>query len=141
METKTSDADPPIDPVGKEMYEAVLGKALFDEKNPPPLSGVRELTVNHLFAKVWSRSQVQSGEPPPLSLQERRLVTIALLAAQGRTDQLKEHVTGAFKAGVAIESLTELMIHVAHYAGWAAGSSGQRIVLDVYDPKSDKTCP
>ena len=137
METKPSDADPPIDPVGEEMYKAVLGKPLFDEKNPPPLSGVRELTVNHLFAKIWSRSRVQSGETP-LSLHERRLVTIALLAAQGRTDQLKEHVTGALKAGVAIESLIELMIHVAHYAGWAAGSGGQRIVLDVYDPKSDK---
>ena len=136
METETSDADPPIDPVGKEMYEAVLGKGLF-EKDPPPLSGVRELTVNHLFAKIWSRSQVQSGETP-LTLHERRLVTIALLAAQGRTDQLKEHVTGAHKAGVAIESLTELMIHVAHYAGWAAGSSGQHIVVEVYDPRSDK---
>ena len=134
---QTSDADPPIDPVGQEMYEAVLGKPLFDEKNPPPLSGVRELTVNHLFAKVWSRSRAKSGETP-LTLHERRLVTIALLAAQGRTDQLMEHVTGAYKAGVARESLIELMIHVAHYAGWAAGSSGQHIVLKVYDPKSDK---
>jgi len=135
---QTSDADPPIDPVGEEMYEAVLGKPLFDEEHPPPLSGVRELTVNHLFAKVWSRSRVKSGEPP-LTLHERRLVTIALLAAQGRTDQLKEHVTGAHKAGVAIESLTELMIHVAHYAGWAAGSSGQHMVGKVYDPKKDKS--
>ena len=139
METKTSDADPPIDPVGKEMYDEVLRKPLFDEKNPPPLSGVRELTVNHLFAKIWSRSRVPSGEAP-LSLHERRLVTIALLAAQGRSDQLKEHVTGAYKAGVARESLIELMIHVAHYAGWAAGSGGQHIVQDVYDDKKDKNC-
>ena len=137
METETSNDDPPIDPVGKEMYETVLGKPLFDQKNTPPLLGVRELTVNHLFAKIWGRSRVQSGEAP-LTLHERRLVTIALLAAQGRSDQLKEHVTGAYKAGVARESLIELMIHVAHYAGWAAGSSGQHIVLKVYDPKSDK---
>lgn len=135
---QTSNADPPIDPVGEEMYDEVLRKPLFDEKNPPPLSGVRELTVNHLFAKIWSRSRVQSGETPALTLHERRLVTIALLAAQGRTDQLKEHVTGAFKAKVARESLIELMIHVAHYAGWAAGSSGQHIVREVYDNKGDK---
>ena len=139
MESVTGNDDPPIDPVGKEMYEAVLGKPLFDQRNTPPLLGVRELTVNHLFAKIWSRSRVPSGEPP-LSLHERRLVTIALLAAQGRSDQLKEHVSGAYKAGVARESLIELMIHIAHYAGWAAGSSGQHIVLDVYEPKDDKNC-
>ena len=120
------------DPLGQKMYEEVLQKKLFENDDPAQLAGVREFTVNHLFANVWSRSRETTGKYPPLSLRERRLVTIALLAAQGRSDQLKEHVTGACRVGIAKESLLELMIHVAHYGGWAAGASGQRMVLDVY---------
>jgi len=121
---------------GQKIYEEVLGKPLFDEEHPPPLIGLRELTVNHLYAKIWNRSLDHGGKSPLISLRERRLITIALLAAQGRSDQLKDHVSGARCAGISRESLLDLMIHVAHYAGWAAGTSGQKIILDVYEAKS-----
>jgi 4-carboxymuconolactone decarboxylase len=92
---------------------------------------VRELTINHLFAKIWSRS-TETDCAQRISLRERRLVTIALLAAQGRHDQLKDHVTGAYRAGLGETELIDLMIHVAHYAGWPAGTSGQTTVQDVF---------
>ena len=131
MESKSEQSDVKIDPVGRKMYEEVLQKDLFED-SPPPLVGLRLFTVNHLFANVWSRSQESSEESPPLSLRERRLITIALLATQGHKDQLEDHVTGAYRAGIEKESLIDLMIHVAHYAGWAAGTSGQKIVQCVY---------
>jgi 4-carboxymuconolactone decarboxylase len=137
MKSGNNHDDTKIDPVGQAIYEEVLGKGLFEDL-PAPLVGVRELTINHLFAKIWSRSQERAEEYPPLNLRERRLVTIALLAAQGRSDQLREHITGACTAGIPKESLIELMIHIAHYAGWAAGTSGQSIVIDVYENKNCK---
>ena len=81
--------------------------------------------INHLFAKIWTR--------PGLSIRDRRLVTIALLAAQGRPDQLKSHLRGALTGedGLTKDEILELMIHVAHYAGWAAGASGQSAALTV----------
>ena len=124
--------DVTINPLGQQMYEEVLGKPVFADKNAPALAGVREFTVNHLFANVWSRSLNVSEETPGITLHERRLVTIALLAAQGRSDQLKDHIRGALRAGIAKEVLLELMIHVAHYAGWPAGASGQAIVQNIY---------
>lgn len=110
------------DPVGVEMYEKVLGKP---EPANKPLTPLRELAVNHLFAKVWSR--------PGLGLRERRLITLALLAAQGRTDQLRAHLHGARKGEEPLsrEEILETMVHVAHYAGWAAGASGQSLSLAV----------
>lgn len=90
MEDQNHVGDTNADPLGKKMYEEVLRKNLFDPDPFSLLIGVREFTVNHLFAKVWSRSRETTGEHPPLSLRERRLVTIALLAAQGRGDQLRE---------------------------------------------------
>jgi alkylhydroperoxidase/carboxymuconolactone decarboxylase family protein YurZ len=121
---------------GQKIYEEVLGKPVFDEKHPPPLIGLRELTVNHLYAKIWNRSLQHGGKIPLISLRERRLITIALLAAQGHSDRLRDHVSGARCAGISKDSLLDLMIHVAHYAGWAAGTAGQKIVLDVSETKS-----
>lgn len=114
--------EPVKDPLGVEMYEKVLGQP---EPADRPLTGVRELAINHLFAKVWSRDG--------LSIRDRRLVTIALLAAQGRQDQLKSHIKGARlgEDGLTREEILELMVHVAHYAGWAAGAGGQGAALAV----------
>ena len=129
--------DVTINPLGQKMYEEVLGKPVFADNQMPPLIGVREFTVNHLFANVWSRSLNVSGENPGITLRERRLITMALLAAQGRSDQLKDHVRGASRAGIAKEVLLELMIHVAHYAGWPAGASGQAIVQNIYQDEEE----
>lgn len=110
------------DPVGVEMYEKVLG-----QREPPerPLIGIREPSINHLFANIWTREG--------LSIRDRRLITIALLAAQGRQDQLKSHLRGAHlgEDKLTQDEILEVMIHTAHYAGWAAGANGQSVALAV----------
>jgi alkylhydroperoxidase/carboxymuconolactone decarboxylase family protein YurZ len=114
-----SKIDPELD--GPAMYQRIFGK-------PAPAAergGLKELALHHLFAKIWTREG--------LSIRDRRLVTIALLAAQGRPDQLRDHLRGA-RLGedpLSEEEIRELMIHVAHYAGWAAGTSGQAIAAAV----------
>lgn len=115
-------SDVPKDPVGVAMYEKVLG---VPEPADRALTGLRESSINHLFAKIWTRDG--------LSVRDRRLITIALLAAQGRHDQLRSHVRGA-RLGedkLTKEEILEIMIHTAHYAGWAAGASGQSTALAV----------
>jgi 4-carboxymuconolactone decarboxylase len=107
-------------PLGLYMYEQVLG-----HPNKKELEGVREFTINHLFTSIWSR--------PGLPTRDRRLITIALLAAQGQTEQLAEHIRGAAKVGFSREEVLELMIQVAHYAGWASGTKGQEIAVQVFD--------
>jgi len=116
-------SDVPKDPAGVEMYEKVLGQP---EPADRPLTGIREPSINHLFAKIWTR--------PGLRIRDRRLVTLALLAAQGRPDQLKSHIRGALTGEDRLtkDEILELMIHVAHYGGWAAGASGQSIALAVF---------
>jgi 4-carboxymuconolactone decarboxylase len=105
------------------MYQKVFGRPAPSAED---LIGLKELSVNHLFSKIWTREG--------LSIRDRRLLTIALLAAQGRTDQLRDHIRGA-RVGedpLSEEEIRELMVHVAHYAGWAAGSSGQGIASAVF---------
>ncbi len=115
--------EPIKDPKGVEMYEKILG---VPEPADKPLTGLRELAVNHLFANVWSRDG--------LKIKERRLVTLALLAASGHSAQLRSHLVGA-RIGedpLSEKEILELMVHVAHYAGWAAGASGQSAAVNVF---------
>ena len=104
--------------LGRSTYQQVLGKS-----TDKPLTGVRELSITHLFAHVWNR--------PHLSMRDRSLVTIALLAAQGRTDQLRDHIRGGLGRGIAQDEILETMVQVAHYAGWPAGMSGQIVAEEV----------
>lgn len=116
------------DLLGLELYQRVFG-----EPFKGALEGVREFTVNHLFAHVWSC--------PGLSLRDRRVISIALLAAQGRSVQLKKHILGAYRGGFSKEEMLEIMIHVAHYAGWAAGTDGQETALDVFPESKSESDP
>jgi len=102
---------------GLSMYRQVLGR---DPQEKGALTALREVTVDHLYGSVWTRGL--------LELRERRLVTIALLAAQGHGDQLRDHLEGAISSGVPVEVLRELMVHVAHYTGWAAGTAGHKMI-------------
>jgi 4-carboxymuconolactone decarboxylase len=113
--------------IGAEMYEKIFGKPAPGASAGTPLSGLREIAVRHLFGSIWSRSG--------LSLRDRRLITIALLAAQGRAEQLRDHVRGARLGEDRLtgEEILEIMIHVAHYAGWAAGTNGTSVVQAVLD--------
>lgn len=120
------------DPDGLAMYEALFGK-----QNKEPLIGLRQFTINHLFAKIWSRSRDPIDEEQMISLRERSMITVALLAAQGRDEELKKHIRGARHQGISKKQVLEIMIHVAHYAGWPAGNSGQRRALEVFKQESD----
>ena len=110
---------PDAEAIGRSTYQQVLGKS-----TNKPLTAVRELSITHLFAHVWNR--------PHLSLRERSLITIALLAAQGRTDQLRDHIRGALGRSIPQEEILETMVQVAHYAGWPAGMSGQVVAEEIF---------
>ena len=107
---------------GLEWYERVLAKPA----PPEPHSGLTEVSIEQLFAKIWSRGGI--------SIRDRRIITIALLASQGRAEQLRDHIRGA-RLGedpLSEEEIGEILIQVAHYAGWAAGASGQAIARSVF---------
>ena len=68
-------------------------------------------TVDHLFGDVWSR--------PGLSVFERRLVTVGVLAALGKTDLLDVQFQSALDNGELDEDqVREIVIHLTHYVGW-----------------------
>ena len=81
-------------------------------------------TVDHLFGDVWSR--------PVLSLLERRLVTVGVLAAQGQFDLIDVQFSAALSNGELNEAqIREIALHLAHYAGWATGAKVSNVADSV----------
>jgi 4-carboxymuconolactone decarboxylase len=70
-----------------------------------------DVTVDHLFGAIWTREA--------LSIRDRRLVTIGVLAAQGKDDLCEIQFGAALERGeFDEEQLRELVLHLAHYIGW-----------------------
>ena len=72
-----------------------------------------QLTDDVLFGDVWKR--------PGLSPRDRSLVTVAVLAATYRPDQLASHLRRALANGLTQDELVEALTHLAFYAGWPSG--------------------
>ncbi|GAC1395361.1 MAG: carboxymuconolactone decarboxylase family protein [Mycobacterium sp.] len=73
------------------------------------------LTVDHLFGSIWSR--------PGLSMRDRRMMLLGVLAAQGM-DELVEVQTNAIlhNEEMTREELREIGIFLTHYVGFPLGA-------------------
>lgn len=70
-------------------------------------------------------------ERPGLSLRDRELAAVAMLAALGREAQLRAHLAAALRAGLTPEELEELVIHTVPFAGFPAAIAAHQALRDV----------
>ena len=113
---------------GETLLEDVFGSRL--SVSAPAFEDMVEITNDYLFGEIWSR--------PGLPLKDRSLVTVSVLCAQGHERQLRGHLEGALNLGHTPDALKEVMIHVAHYAGWPTGMNGLRVLQEVVTAKGLK---
>ena len=84
-----------------------------------------ELSEKVLYGDVWERSA--------LSKRDRSLITVAALTALYRSDQLKGHIERALANGVTREEISEVITHMAFYAGWPTAMTAARIAKGVFE--------
>lgn len=78
-----------------------------------------------LFGDVWKQ--------PEMSPRDRSIVTCAVLAALGRSDELQAHVRRAVDNGVTKDELRGMAVQLAFYAGWPAGIAVGRAALSILE--------
>ena len=78
-----------------------------------------------LFGNVW--------EQPELTKRDRSLITVAVLTALYRTDELRGHMKRALDNGVTEDEIRGLITHLAFYAGWPTAVNAGRVALEVFD--------
>ena len=79
----------------------------------------QELMTRHAWGDIWTR--------PGLDHRTRSLITIAMLAALGRNDELELHVRATRNTGATADEVKEVLMQVAIYAGIPAANSAFRI--------------
>jgi 4-carboxymuconolactone decarboxylase len=103
-------SDPERRRIGLETMAAVYGWDVSDGDGD-----FFGMTVEHLFAEVWTREG--------LTFRERRLLLIGLLVGRGLDDVLGLQLEAALANGeLDPGTLREIVIFLTHYAGWPQGA-------------------
>jgi 4-carboxymuconolactone decarboxylase len=71
--------------------------------------------TSYCWGAIWGREG--------LARRDRSLINLAMLAALGKTEELKLHVRGALNNGLSPDDIKEVLLQVAVYAGIPAGLS------------------
>jgi 3-oxoadipate enol-lactonase/4-carboxymuconolactone decarboxylase len=103
---------------GLEVRRDVLGGAYVDravQMATPFNAPWQALVTGYAWGQIWAR--------PGLDRTSRRLITLAMLIALGRFDELELHLRAAFRSGVPPETVREVLLQSAVYAGVPAANS------------------
>jgi 4-carboxymuconolactone decarboxylase len=124
-------SDELYDPDGLAMRRKVLGDAYVERAldNVTPLDAdFQQLVTKFAWGAVWAR--------PGLDPRTRSLLTIAVLAALGREEELRIHIRATANTGATREEVCEALLQVAIYAGVPAANTAFRVAKSVFDEKA-----
>src|SRR5437016_4399166 len=110
-------SDPTLDQ-GMVVRRQVLGDDHVDRANAnrtPFTEDFQDFITRYAWGGIWTR--------PGLDRRTRSCITVAMLVALGRHEELAMHVRGALRNGVTRDELREVLLQTAVYAGVPAANS------------------
>jgi 4-carboxymuconolactone decarboxylase len=111
---------------GFEVRRAVLGSDHVDraEANKTDLTAdFQNFITRYAWGEIWSR--------PGLTRHTRSLITISMLLALNRPDELRMHFKAAFNNGVTLDELKEVILHCGLYCGLPAANGAYHLLEEV----------
>lgn len=113
---------------GMAVRRKVLGEAHVDAATAgitPFTADFQNLITEGAWGTVWSGQAI--------SLRERSMITIALLAALGHDDEVAMHIRATRNTGASMGDVREALLHVAIYAGVPAANHAFKIAAQTYE--------
>jgi 4-carboxymuconolactone decarboxylase len=108
--------------------EAEAQRATQVSKNFGKVSpGLVQNTTDLLFRDLWLR--------PALAPRDRSLVTVSALIASGQVAQITYHLNRAMDNGLTQPQVSEVLTHIAFYAGWPNAFSALPVVKEVFEKR------
>jgi len=111
---------------GMEVRRAVLGDAHVDraEASRTPLTDeFQDLLTRYAWGEIWTR--------PGLDRRTRSCITVAMLVALNRNEELALHVRAALTNGVTADELKEILLQTAVYCGVPAANTAFGVAAKV----------
>lgn len=113
---------------GKARRTQVMGEP-FVERAMSNLDGFSRPLQDWLNEHAWGSTWCREG----IDLKTRSLCTCAMLAALGRSTELKGHIRGAINNGASLVEIREVLLHSALYAGAPAAVEAFRSAREVIE--------
>ena len=107
---------------GTKVRRSVLGDEYVDQavaKRSAFTADFQDLLTRYAWGEVWTR--------PGLDRRTRCCITVAMLVALNREEELALHVRAALDNGVTVEELKEVLLQSAIYCGIPAGNAAFRV--------------
>lgn len=111
---------------GMRVRRAVLGDAHVDRTEAaatPFTEEFGEFLTRVAWGEIWTR--------PGLDLRTRSCITVAMLVALDRPEELALHLRGALNNGVTADELREILLQAAVYCGIPAANAAFRVAAQV----------
>ncbi|MGB6056349.1 MAG: 4-carboxymuconolactone decarboxylase [Burkholderiaceae bacterium] len=112
---------------GMAVRRAVLGDAHVDRAQAArtPLTGeFQDLITRYAWGEIWTR--------PGLPRHTRSLLTIAMMVALNREQELKLHLRAAANNGVSRDEIKEVLLQTAIYCGVPAANSAFHMAQEIF---------
>jgi 4-carboxymuconolactone decarboxylase len=113
---------------GMGVRRAVLGDAHVDraiERTTEFTAPFQEFITRYAWGGVWARDG--------LDRRTRSVITLSVLTALGRENEIEMHVRAALRNGLTPAEISEVLLHTAVYAGVPAANSAFAIAQRVID--------
>jgi 4-carboxymuconolactone decarboxylase len=110
---------------GMKIRRGVLGDRYVDQavaKRTEFTADFQDLLTRYAWGEVWTR--------PGLDRRMRCCITVAMLVALNRDEELSLHVRAALDNGVTAEELKEVLLQAAVYCGIPAGNAAFRVASE-----------
>ncbi len=117
---------------GMKVRRAVLGDAHVDTslKNRTEFDeAIQDLITRYAWGEIWSR--------PGLPRQTRSMLTLAMMVALNRPDELRLHLRAALNNGVTREEIREVLLQTAIYCGVPAANSAFHLAQEVFERQDE----
>ena len=112
---------------GMKVRRAVLGDAHVDRAEVSKNSfnaAFQDLITRYAWGEIWTR--------PGLPRKTRSLITIAMMVALNRGDELRLHLRAAANNGVTRKEIQEVLLQTAIYCGVPAANTAFHIAEEVF---------
>ena len=112
---------------GMKARRQVLGKAHVERAEARKnkfSSPFQDLITRYAWGEVWAR--------PGLPRKTRSMITIAMMVALNRTEELKLHLRASRNTGVSREEIQEVLLQTAIYCGVPAANHAFQIAEEVF---------
>ncbi len=117
---------------GMEVRRAVLGDAHVDRSvasRTPLTEEFQDIFLNrYTWGEIWTR--------PGLDRRTRSMITVAMLIALNREEELALHIRGALNNGVTKDELKEVLLQSGIYCGVPAANTAFRVAAKVFEQTS-----